>query len=219
MATTMKGLLKGLRYITQIFDEEQEMQIGFPTDVKHVAHIGSDGPATDMSSWMSDFKPREHDNGQVISRGNSNKYDPQGMNQQGSGLKELLPRSNNEKPKQKTRRKPVGTSCPNTNGSPPIISSGNAASSDEQQKQPRHNQSTHHHGSIEPSVRRRRGGGGISVQEKEATNHLPDGSTPPRKATSRPRKLKGSVGGEASMKKPLKEQPKDSEISLLTYQM
>lgn len=86
MATTMKGLLKGLRYITQIFGEslivfsinmkrsllfpvsqvniwrddihsiadeekEQEMQIGFPTDVKHVAHIGSDGPAT-TPSWV-----------------------------------------------------------------------------------------------------------------------------------------------------------------------
>lgn len=140
MATTMKGLLKGLRYITQIFgkfstepkkkkkqeienlccvpcvishsiadeEKEQEMQIGFPTDVKHVAHIGSDGPATSTPSWvrsyksyvfsnkpiricthsnhyldknpqMNDFKPQEqHDKGQVVSRGNSNKYNPQG---------------------------------------------------------------------------------------------------------------------------------------------
>ncbi|KAJ6351402.1 hypothetical protein OIU78_007338 [Salix suchowensis] len=35
MTTKVKGLLRGLRYISQIFDEkEQEMQIGFPTDVK-----------------------------------------------------------------------------------------------------------------------------------------------------------------------------------------
>ncbi|XP_052184705.1 CRIB domain-containing protein RIC6-like [Diospyros lotus] len=53
----MKGVLKGLRYITQIFDEdkEPEMQIGFPTDVKHVAHIGWDGPSVDSPSWMKEF--------------------------------------------------------------------------------------------------------------------------------------------------------------------
>lgn len=33
-------------------EKEQEMQIGFPTDVKHVAHIGSDGPATNTPSWV-----------------------------------------------------------------------------------------------------------------------------------------------------------------------
>ncbi|XP_061985264.1 CRIB domain-containing protein RIC5-like [Populus nigra] len=57
MTTKVKGLLRGLRYISQIFDEkEQEMQIGFPTDVKHVAHIGCDGPsATNAPSWMNEF--------------------------------------------------------------------------------------------------------------------------------------------------------------------
>jgi hypothetical protein len=34
-------------------EKEQEMQIGFPTDVKHVAHIGCDGPsATSAPSWV-----------------------------------------------------------------------------------------------------------------------------------------------------------------------
>ena len=28
-------------------EKEEEMQIGFPTDVKHVAHIGNDGPGDD----------------------------------------------------------------------------------------------------------------------------------------------------------------------------
>lgn len=28
------------------------MQIGFPTDVKHVAHIGWDGPTVDSPSWV-----------------------------------------------------------------------------------------------------------------------------------------------------------------------
>ncbi|XP_057486629.1 CRIB domain-containing protein RIC5-like [Actinidia eriantha] len=57
--TTMKGLLKGLRYISQIFDneKEEEMEIGFPTDVKHVAHIGMEGPSANTPSWMNEFKP------------------------------------------------------------------------------------------------------------------------------------------------------------------
>ncbi|BBH10162.1 CRIB domain-containing protein RIC10 [Prunus dulcis] len=36
----------------------QEMQIGFPTDVKHVAHIGWEGPSTAAGSpsWMNEFQ-------------------------------------------------------------------------------------------------------------------------------------------------------------------
>lgn len=54
----VKGILKGLRYISQIFDngKEQEIQIGYPTDVKHVAHIGWDGPSVNSPSWMNEFK-------------------------------------------------------------------------------------------------------------------------------------------------------------------
>ncbi|WJX84388.1 hypothetical protein P8452_66969 [Trifolium repens] len=53
----MKGLLKGLRIISQIFEEkEQEIEIGNPTDVKHVAHIGWDGPTENNPSWMNEFK-------------------------------------------------------------------------------------------------------------------------------------------------------------------
>ncbi|KAK7336886.1 hypothetical protein VNO77_17437 [Canavalia gladiata] len=54
----VKGLLKGLRFISQIFDNEKEaeIQIGNPTDVKHVAHIGWDGPTETAPSWMHEFK-------------------------------------------------------------------------------------------------------------------------------------------------------------------
>ena len=54
----MKGLLKGLRYISNIFEEvkEQEIQIGLPTDVKHVAHIGWDGRSSvESPSWMKEY--------------------------------------------------------------------------------------------------------------------------------------------------------------------
>ncbi|KAI4295858.1 hypothetical protein L6164_035858 [Bauhinia variegata] len=50
----MKGIYK---YFTQIFVvKEREMEIGCPTDVKHVAHIGWDGHPESGPSWMNDFK-------------------------------------------------------------------------------------------------------------------------------------------------------------------
>ncbi|CAL0333503.1 unnamed protein product [Lupinus luteus] len=33
------------------YEKEDEIQIGFPTDVKHVAHIGSDDPSANAPSW------------------------------------------------------------------------------------------------------------------------------------------------------------------------
>jgi len=56
MATKIKGIYKGFKYITQIFVvKEREMEIGYPTDVKHVAHIGWDGPSGSAPSWMNEF--------------------------------------------------------------------------------------------------------------------------------------------------------------------
>ncbi|XP_027366576.1 CRIB domain-containing protein RIC10 [Abrus precatorius] len=57
MPTTLKGIYKSFKFITQIFVvKEREMEIGYPTDVKHVAHIGWDGPSGTGPSWMNDFK-------------------------------------------------------------------------------------------------------------------------------------------------------------------
>lgn len=36
-------------------EKEEEMQIGYPTDVKHVAHIGADGPSANTPSWVGFF--------------------------------------------------------------------------------------------------------------------------------------------------------------------
>ncbi|KAJ0792472.1 putative CRIB domain-containing protein RIC1 [Helianthus annuus] len=66
----VKGLLKGLRYISQVFEEEkkQEIQIGGPTDVKHVAHFGCDGQAQESPSWMKGFgTPAASSNGSEAS--------------------------------------------------------------------------------------------------------------------------------------------------------
>lgn len=38
-------------------EKEPEMQIGFPTDVKHVAHIGWDGPSVSSPSWVCHSPP------------------------------------------------------------------------------------------------------------------------------------------------------------------
>lgn len=58
MATKMKGIYKGFKYISQIFvvKEQRELEIGYPTDVKHVAHIGWDGQSDNAPSWMKEYK-------------------------------------------------------------------------------------------------------------------------------------------------------------------
>lgn len=59
MGTKMKGIYKGFKFISQIFVvKEQELEIGCPTDVKHVAHIGSDGPSGATPAWMKEFQTR-----------------------------------------------------------------------------------------------------------------------------------------------------------------
>ncbi|XP_052171442.1 CRIB domain-containing protein RIC1-like [Diospyros lotus] len=74
MSTKVKGLFKGLRYISQIFDEqkEPEMQIGHPTDVKHVSHVGCDRPSVDSPSWMTGFKPPHEQGAQPASSSSAN---------------------------------------------------------------------------------------------------------------------------------------------------
>ncbi|KAL1221763.1 CRIB domain-containing protein RIC10 [Cardamine amara subsp. amara] len=59
MAMKMKGIYKGFKCISQIFaveKEREEIEIGFPTDVKHVAHIGWEGSSGSAPGWMSEFK-------------------------------------------------------------------------------------------------------------------------------------------------------------------
>eukprot|EP00250_Pteridium_aquilinum_P007605 c17277_g1_i1 orf=497-1555(+) len=59
----LKGLtglsrLKRLSAISQVLGwREREMEIGYPTDVKHVAHIGWDGPSVGGPDWIDELKP------------------------------------------------------------------------------------------------------------------------------------------------------------------
>ncbi|XP_024978999.1 CRIB domain-containing protein RIC1-like [Cynara cardunculus var. scolymus] len=68
----MKGLFRGLRCIFDADNEkEPEIQIGNPTDVKHVAHIGCDGPSTPAPSWMNEYQGgSESQSGETGSKGN-----------------------------------------------------------------------------------------------------------------------------------------------------
>ncbi|KAF3784608.1 CRIB domain-containing protein [Nymphaea thermarum] len=57
MGTKIKGFLKGIKYISQIFVyKEHEMEIGYPTDVTHVVHVDLDDPSVTPPSWMKEFK-------------------------------------------------------------------------------------------------------------------------------------------------------------------
>lgn len=50
--------LKSWSTISEAFGcQEHEMEIGYPTDVKHVAHIGWDGPSVGGPSWIDELKP------------------------------------------------------------------------------------------------------------------------------------------------------------------
>ncbi|KAL5851771.1 hypothetical protein ACOSQ3_006889 [Xanthoceras sorbifolium] len=142
MATTMKGLLRGLRYITHIFeDKEQEMEIGFPTDVKHVAHIGMDGPSANSPSWMSGFKSvpelaNEPSNSNGPVRNSAKNFVVEDVTRKAAaGIEDSQTRNANEKAKHKARRKPsTGTGSP--------ISSPTRQGGTEGTKQPRRHTSS-----------------------------------------------------------------------------
>ncbi|KAG7546659.1 CRIB domain [Arabidopsis suecica] len=57
MAMKMKGIYKSFKSISLMFgSKERDLEIGHPTEVKHVAHIGWEGSSGSAPAWMSDFK-------------------------------------------------------------------------------------------------------------------------------------------------------------------
>ncbi|KAG8365415.1 hypothetical protein BUALT_Bualt18G0102500 [Buddleja alternifolia] len=122
----MKGIYKGFKYtLSQIFEnihffflviivvKEREMEIGSPTDVKHVAHIGWDGPSGSAPSWMNEFKTGPDfaatsigHSGSALSPWSSQDYGESMRHQSGSEMFRDIPSS--EQPlnaKKKQRRK------------------------------------------------------------------------------------------------------------------
>ncbi|KAI4324606.1 hypothetical protein MLD38_030077 [Melastoma candidum] len=120
MTTKMKGLLKGLRYISQIFDNEKEPEIviGNPTDVKHVAHIGWEGPSVASPSWMTEFKssPRHSAPLDAINK-DIFKDDPSNLNaSEGSSRGRTRARSNQSPPTRELPDIPKSTRRNSSNG-------------------------------------------------------------------------------------------------------
>lgn len=57
ISNKLQRFFKGLRALSQLFVyKEEEMQIGYPTDVKHVAHIGWDGSSGTCRSWIGELE-------------------------------------------------------------------------------------------------------------------------------------------------------------------
>ncbi|CAF2040163.1 unnamed protein product [Brassica rapa] len=58
MSTRFKGIYqKSFKCFSDISDEkDEEMDIGYPTDVRHVSHIGWDSSSSSAPSWLREFK-------------------------------------------------------------------------------------------------------------------------------------------------------------------
>ncbi|XVF66455.1 hypothetical protein PTKIN_Ptkin10aG0037200 [Pterospermum kingtungense] len=98
------------------------MQIGLPTDVKHVAHIGMDGPSANKPSWMNEFNSAPE-----LSSGPPNS-NPKPTPSAAGNNDSLPPLSNgNEKPKKSRRKASIGSGSP----------VGSPKSSEKQPRRPR----------------------------------------------------------------------------------
>jgi len=193
MTTTMKGLLRGLRYITHIFeDKEQEMEIGFPTDVKHVAHIGMDGPSTNSPSWMSGFKSvpglaNEPSNANGPLRNSAKNFSVEDVTRKAAaGVEDSQTRTANEKAKHKSRRKP------STGGSP--ISSPTKQGGSEGTKHTKRHTSSHNSSDSTANNHKSHPG--------EAESSSNDSISVLKNTNTRRKKTKGStIGGSAKVSK------------------
>ncbi|XP_028120607.1 CRIB domain-containing protein RIC4-like isoform X2 [Camellia sinensis] len=56
ISTGIHRLVKTFKSFSQLFEMEMEMEIGFPTDVKHVTHIGWDGTTTTTNTTNNPMK-------------------------------------------------------------------------------------------------------------------------------------------------------------------
>lgn len=56
MARASVSVISGILHDSSVHSgwREREMEIGYPTDVKHVAHIGWDGPSVGGPNWVCD---------------------------------------------------------------------------------------------------------------------------------------------------------------------
>ncbi|MED6192933.1 hypothetical protein PIB30_014503 [Stylosanthes scabra] len=138
----MKGFFK---FFTQIFAvkerevETEEMQIGQPTDVKHVAHIGWDGPTETGPSWMNGFKSAPDFSTSIGPRRDSNSTTPSSV-QEGEEESQQTEVANvaNKKP----RRKKVKSSTSSPKSSSSSSTSKHSKPAKSKTKMQQHSQAT-----------------------------------------------------------------------------
>ncbi|KAM3343698.1 CRIB domain-containing protein RIC10 isoform X2 [Capsicum galapagoense] len=124
MGNKMKGIFKGFKFIFNNFAvKEMELEIGCPTDVKHVAHIGCDGPSGNAPSWMSQFKKGPDfavasigNSGTSLSPWTSQDGDSNGA-QSTSEINKDSPTNKESTVKKQRRRKCKATSSPKSSSS------------------------------------------------------------------------------------------------------
>ncbi|KZV37158.1 hypothetical protein F511_15078 [Dorcoceras hygrometricum] len=105
--------------------KEREIEIGYPTDVKHVAHIGWDGPSGSAPSWMNEFRTVPDftttsigNSGSALSPWSSQDYGESARQQSGSEtLKDIPPAELPAIKKKQRRKKSKSTSSPKSNSS------------------------------------------------------------------------------------------------------
>lgn len=124
MATKMKGIYKSFKYISQIFVvKEREMEIGYPTDVKHVAHIGWDGQSGSAPSWMNEFKAAPDFTSSIGNPVDSSPWSSQDFEQQmgqqpaSELFKDVPPADLPKIPKKQKRKKKSSTNSPKSSSS------------------------------------------------------------------------------------------------------
>ncbi|XP_011004018.1 PREDICTED: CRIB domain-containing protein RIC7-like [Populus euphratica] len=216
----MKGLLKGLRYISQIFDndeEEPEMQIGFPTDVKHVAHIGWDGPSVNSPSWMNEFQSQpEYSSAPVSLNGDakeegSAKWVSEGSNRKGSQPPNSPAGASSS---------PVGSHSSPSRDLPELpkssrrrSSSGKSAESPSREKsdKPKQSRRASRNGTKEMDGTRTSRNHKDPSGESESPSNLPDISKKSRRKKSKDASIEGSTSKSRS-KAPAQEGGGESEI-------
>ncbi|KAF5738557.1 hypothetical protein HS088_TW13G01457 [Tripterygium wilfordii] len=167
------------------YEKEPEMQIGLPTDVKHVAHIGWDGPSANTPSWMTGFKSAPELSASeplsLIGEAKSpftNKMSFEDVHQ--------IEQNGKEKPKHRSRR------SMNTNGS--ALNSPTRASSDAPKPSRRNHNSNFDSPSRDSSVSSR-----ISRRHQTLSPGLesPSHEQPVIPKQSRRKKSKGGSGGSS----------------------
>ncbi|PNY14542.1 CRIB domain-containing protein RIC7-like, partial [Trifolium pratense] len=126
-------------------EKEDEIQIGFPTDVKHVAHIGSDDPSANAPSWMNEYKSANPSGGAVedteTAEGKSKSSNPK---EKPSKHRHIIPKSRHQSIDQESNPTAKKTTRRHNRSSDPSADSSAQDSSTGGSRHRRHRRGSNH---------------------------------------------------------------------------